>query len=95
MPTNIKAIINTKLSLFSIYNQAESDQCFPVVDLSSKWTTKTELYNLFKRESKLCLPLKQDANQSFLRDVIMERKNYINVRRCQSHQSPIIQRSNC
>ena len=41
----------------------ESDQCFPVVDLSSKWTTKTKLYNLFARENKICLPLKQDATQ--------------------------------
>ena len=55
----------------------DSDQCFPVVDLSSKSRSKTELYNLFKRESKICLPLKQDATQSFLRDLIMERKNYI------------------
>ena len=47
--------------------------------LSSKWTTKTQLYNLLKRESKICLPLKQDATQSFLRDLIMERKNYIKL----------------
>ena len=35
MSTNIKAIINIK-SLFSIDNKMESDQCFPIVDLSSK-----------------------------------------------------------
>ena len=47
--------------------------------LSSKWTAKTQLYNLFKREGKICLPLKQDATQSFLRDLIIERKNCINI----------------
>ena len=31
MSTNIKAIINTTLSLFYIDNQMDSDQCFPVV----------------------------------------------------------------
>ena len=57
----------------------ESDQCLAVVDLSSKWRSKTELYIFIRKESKICLPLKQDANQSFLRDVIMERKNYIKL----------------
>ena len=57
----------------------ESDQCLSVVDLSSKWINKTQLNNLFERESKICLPLKQNATQSFLRDAIMERKNYIKL----------------
>ena len=71
----------------------ESDQCFPVVNLSSKWTSKTELYNLFARESKICLRLKQDAAQSFLRDVIKERKNCIKLENVNVIKS-IKQRSN-
>ena len=52
----------------------DSDQCFPVVDYHLSEQPKLN-FIIYSRESKICLPLKQDATQSFLRDLIMERKN--------------------
>ena len=55
----------------------ESVESFTVLDLSSKWRSKTELYNLLTREGKVYLPPKQDSTQSFLRDVMIGKKSYI------------------
>ena len=50
---------------------------FTVLDLASKWRSKTEIYNLLSREGKIYLPPKQEATQVFLRDLMMGKKKYI------------------
>ena len=52
----------------------ESVECFTVLDLSSKWRSKTELYNLLIRQRKVYLPPKHDSTQSFLQDVMKGKK---------------------
>ena len=56
-------------------NQNES---FTVSELAVKCKSKTELYNLLAREGKIYLPPKQDATQSYLRDIMLGNKFYLN-----------------
>ena len=56
-------------------NQNES---FIVSELAVKCKSKTELYNLLAREGKIYLPPKQDATQSYLRDIMLGNKFYLN-----------------
>ena len=55
----------------------ETVESFTILDLSSKWRSKTELYNMLTREGKVYLPPKQDATQSFLREIMMGKKKYV------------------
>ena len=48
-----------------------------VNDLSVKFKTKIELYNLLTRDGAIYLPSKQDSTQKFLRDFILGDKLYI------------------
>ena len=52
-------------------------ESFTILDLASKWRSKTELYNMLAREGNIYLPPKQDATQKFLRDILMGKKRYI------------------
>ena len=55
----------------------DKKEIFTISDLSVKWRSKTELYNLLAREGKIYLPPKQDANQSYLRDIMLGNKFYL------------------
>ena len=48
-----------------------------VSDLSAKFKSKTELYNLLARESNIYLPPKQDSSQKFLRSIMLGSKLYV------------------
>ena len=50
---------------------------FTIADLSSKWRSKTELYNLLTLDGKLYLPPPKDCNQKFLRKLMQGDKLYI------------------
>ena len=51
---------------------------FTVSELAVKCKSKTELYNLLAREGKIYLPPKQDSTQSYLRDIMLGEKLYLN-----------------
>ena len=53
----------------------ETVESFTILDLSSKWSSKTELYNMLTRESKVYLHSKQDTTQSFLWEILMGKRN--------------------
>ena len=55
----------------------DMDHSLTVNDLSSKFKSKVELYNLLTREGDIYLPPKQDSTQKFLRDVMLENKLYV------------------
>ena len=55
----------------------EKNDNFTIGDLSVKCKSKTDLYNLLTREGKIYLPLKQDASQPYLRDILQENKFYL------------------
>ena len=46
-------------------------------DLSSKFKSKIEMYNLLTWESYIYLPQKQDSTQKFLRDEMLGNKLYV------------------
>ena len=48
-----------------------------VADLSVKFKSKIELYNVLVREGNIYLPQKQDATQKFLREIMMRKKLYV------------------
>ena len=48
-----------------------------VNDLSVKFKSKIELYNLLTREGDIYLPPKQDSTQKFLREIMLGDKLYI------------------
>ena len=52
----------------------ERNENFTVSDIAVKCKSKTELYNLLAREGKIYLPPKQDATQSYLRDIMLGEK---------------------
>ena len=54
----------------------ECNENFTVSDIAVKCKSKTELYNLLALEGKIYLPPKQDATQSYQRDIKLE-ENYI------------------
>ena len=56
------------------------DHCMTVNDLSSKFKSKVELYNLLKREGDIYLPPKQDLTKKFLRDVMLGNKLNVKCR---------------
>ena len=51
-----------------------------VNDLSVKFKSKTELYNMLTREGDLYLPPKQNSTQRFLRDIMLGKKLYLNCK---------------
>ena len=55
----------------------EKNDNFTIRDLSVKCKSKIELYNLLAREGKIYLPPKQDASQSYLRDILQGNKFYL------------------
>ena len=48
-----------------------------VNDLSAKFKSKTELYNVLTREGNIYLPPKQDSTQQFLRSIMLGVKHYV------------------
>ena len=48
-----------------------------VSDLSAKFKSKTELYNLLAREGNIYLPPKQDSSKKFLRSIMLGSKLYV------------------
>ena len=55
----------------------EKNDNFTIGDLSVKCKSKTELNNLLARERKIYLPSKQDASQSYFRDILQGNKFYL------------------
>ena len=55
----------------------EQDQAMTVADLSVKFKSKIELYNVLVREGNIYLPPKQDATQKFLREIMMGKKLFV------------------
>ena len=51
-----------------------------VNDLSVKFKSKIELYNVLTREGDVYLPPKQDSTQKFLRDIMLGNKLYLNCK---------------
>ena len=49
----------------------EKNEGSKTTELAVKCRSKTEFYNLLIREGKICLPPKQDAAQSYLRNIII------------------------
>ena len=49
----------------------EKNEGSKTTELAVKCRSKTEFYNLLIREGKICLPPKQDATQSYLRNIII------------------------
>ena len=48
-----------------------------VPELASKCRSKKEFYDILSRNGNIYLPLSQDANQKYLRSIMIGRKNYI------------------
>ena len=48
-----------------------------VNEISAKFKSKSELYNVLTREGSIYLPPKQDSTQKFLRSIIMGNKLYV------------------
>ena len=48
-----------------------------VYDLSAKFKSMSELYNLLTREDECYLPPKQYSTQKYLRDVLLGKKLYV------------------
>ena len=55
----------------------EQDQVMTVADLSAKFKSKIELYNVLVREGNIYLPPKKDVTQKFLREIMMGKKLYV------------------
>ena len=55
----------------------ENNYIFTINELSAKWKSKTEVYNLLSREGDIYLPPKQDAISKYLRDLMMGKKLHL------------------
>ena len=55
----------------------ESLRSLTVSDLSTKYKSKAEFYNLLTREGDICSPPKQDSTQKFLREVMLGIELYV------------------
>ena len=64
------------------------DQEFTVADLSIKWKSKVELYNLLSREGKVFLPPIKESTQTFLRQIMHGDKRYIKLNKVLVIQVP-------
>ena len=56
----------------------EDNDEFTINDLASKWRSKTEPYNLLRRDGQLYLPPLQDATQKFLGSLLLGHKKRLN-----------------
>ena len=61
---------------------------FTVSDLASKWTSKTEFYNVLTREGGLYLPLIKDSTLRFIRSLMRGEKEYVKCRSIKVIQVP-------
>ena len=59
----------------------EESDIFTVNDLSVKWKSKSELYNVLIREGNIYLPSKQDATQYIYVSYHLKRRNILNEAR--------------
>ena len=50
---------------------------FTISDLAAKCKSKTEFYNLLATEGGMHLPPVQDATQTYLRGIMMGKKEYV------------------
>ena len=55
----------------------EMNNTLTVNDISAKFKSKIELYNLLTREGDIYLPPKQDSTQKFLKDIMLGNKLYV------------------
>ena len=55
----------------------EMNNQLTVNEISAKFKSKSELYNVLTREGSIYLPPKQDSTQKFLRSIIMGNKLYV------------------
>ena len=53
------------------------DQILTVNDLSVKFKSKIELYNLLTREGNIYLPPKQESTQKYLREIMLGNKLFV------------------
>ena len=53
---------------------------FTMLDLASNWTSKKDLDSMPVREGGIYLPPNQEATQKYLRDLMMGRRNSLDIK---------------